>query len=69
MVMQESHVPLSMSVQQKFIAFSGYLHHKGLATLVADVCKAVEIELKGYALINFGIIILHVSNTEVASSR
>lgn len=46
----ESHVPLSMSVQQKFIAFSGYLHHKGLATLVADVCKAVEIELKGKQL-------------------
>ncbi|KAG0599112.1 hypothetical protein M758_12G128800 [Ceratodon purpureus] len=45
-----SHVPLSMSVQQKFIAFAGYLHHKGLAPLVADVYKAVEIVLRGKQL-------------------
>lgn len=52
MLLQGSHVPLSMSVQQKFIAFAGYLHHKGLAPLVADVYKAVEIVLRGYVFID-----------------
>lgn len=76
MLLQESHAPLSMSVQQKFIAFAGYLHHKGLATLVADIYKAVEIVLRGYALVNFGYFeyilvpfFLQVSSTEVALSR
>lgn len=47
---EDSHVPLSMSVQHKFIAFAGYLHHKGLATLVADTYKVVEIVLRGKQL-------------------
>jgi len=76
MLLQESHVPLSMSVQQKFIAFAGYLHHKGLATLVGDVYKAVETVLRGYALVDFGLFeyilvlfFLQASNTEVASKQ
>lgn len=60
MLFQDSHVPLSMSVQHKFIAFAGYLHHKGLATLVADTYKVVEIVLRGYVLINFGYFLLGV---------
>lgn len=51
--LQDPHVPLSMSVQHKFIAFAGYLHHKGLATLVADIYKAVEFVLRGYVLVDF----------------
>lgn len=51
-LLQGSHVPLSMSVQQRFIAFAGFLHHKGLAPLVADIYKAVEIALKGYVVIS-----------------
>lgn len=54
MLLQDPHVPLSVGVQHKFIAFAGYLHHKGLATLVADIYKAVEIVLRGYVFAKFG---------------
>jgi peroxin-3 len=54
MLLQDPHVPLSIGVQHKFIAFAGYLHHKGLATLVADIYKAVEIVLRGYVFVKFG---------------
>nr|PNR49751.1 hypothetical protein PHYPA_011647 [Physcomitrium patens] len=47
---EDLHAPLSMSVQHKFIAFAGYLHHKGLAALVGDIYKAAEIELRGKQL-------------------
>ncbi|XP_024363349.1 peroxisome biogenesis protein 3-2 isoform X2 [Physcomitrium patens] len=47
---EDSHVPLSMSVQHKFIAYAGYLHHKGLDALVGDVNQAAEIVLRSKPL-------------------
>jgi peroxin-3 len=44
---KEVHVPLSLSCQKKFIAFAGYLPHKGLQLLVTDTHEAVDIVLKG----------------------
>lgn len=51
--LQDSHVPLSMSVQHKFIAYAGYLHHKGLDALVGDVNQAAEIVLRRYAFLSY----------------
>ena len=50
--MQEVHVPLSLSCQKKFIAFAGYLPHKGLQLLVTDIREAVDIVLKGYVCLS-----------------
>lgn len=53
--LQDKHASLSIGVQHKFISFAGYLHHKGLAILVADIHKAVGFVLSGYEFIEFGL--------------
>lgn len=45
-------MPLSLSCQKKFIAFAGYLPHKGLQLLVTDTHEAVDIVLKGYVYLS-----------------
>jgi hypothetical protein len=35
-------------------SFAVYLHHNRLATVVADIYKAVEIVFRGYVFVKFG---------------